>query len=367
MSHPTIPDLPQCDVKAAPTGRTDRKARTTCGDDLAPGLVIPGESFPVEGTPSGGERFQFVAVGGHARVIAHPIPSDSSPGYSAITDYLNCTFPFNTSTVALNQVFADFIRVMGAQFGQVMERGKGLNGYERSFELGEDGAKFCCVGQRDTALLMLPGSACHTIINWEGLIELLRDSYKARITRWDGAVDDYEGLHAVDTAVAMYLDGLFTAGGNRPSCNQIGNWIEPDGSGRTFYVGKRKNGKTLRIYEKGMQMGKPFDPWVRWELELHNVDRVIPWDVLLNPGKYVAGSYPKALSWVQEEMSRIATVQKEMQISYDHLIECGSTAYGPLVNVMMEVEGSAEKVVERLRRDRIPKRLQFPVLPDGVK
>jgi DNA relaxase NicK len=48
-------------------------------------------------------------------------------------------------------------------------------------------------------------------------------------------------------------------------------------------VGKRKNGKLLRVYEKGKQLGDESSPWVRWELELHNRDRVIPWEVLLEP------------------------------------------------------------------------------------
>ena len=39
----------------------------------------------------------------------------------------------------------------------------------------------------------------------------------------------------------------------------------------------------------------PGHPWVRWELSLGNKGRVIPWDVLLEPGRYVVGAYPKAL------------------------------------------------------------------------
>jgi phage replication initiation protein len=99
------------------------------------------------------------------------------------------------------------------------------------------------------------------------------------------------GYPSVDDAVQFYLTDQFTAGGNKPSCSQQGNWIEADGSGRTFYVGKRKNGKLLRVYEKGKQLGDNTSPWVRWELELHNRDRIIPWDVILEPGKYLAASY----------------------------------------------------------------------------
>lgn len=72
------------------------------------------------------------------------------------------------------------------------------------------------------------------------------------------AVDDVEGVHTVDMSVELYLSGAFGSGGRRPSCHQNGNWIDPDGTGRTFYVGKRENGKLLRVYEKGMQLGIPW-------------------------------------------------------------------------------------------------------------
>ena len=56
------------------------------------------------------------------------------------------------------------------------------------------------------------------------------------------------------------------------------------------YLRKTENGKLMRIYEKGKQLGDATSPWVRWELELHNKSRVIPFDVLTAPGQYVAGA-----------------------------------------------------------------------------
>lgn len=326
----------------------------------APGVVIPGERISDSRLSDTAESHELVINGKRLQVLSHPIPSNSTPSYAAITDYLNCTFPFKTDTENLTKFFKALSVAAGEHFFNINRRGGGMNGYVRSYELGEDGAMFCCEGQRNTALLMLPGKVCHTIPDWEKLIVLLRDQYGARITRWDGAVDDFEGVHSIDWAVEQLKAGLFTNGGNKPSCSQNGNWIEPDGKGRTLYLGKRKNGKMLRVYEKGMQCGCKDDPWVRWELELHNVDRVVPWDVLLNPGQYVAGAYPKALYWIQEEMSRIRTVQKETKLSYDHLVACASVAYGRLFNVMLEVEDSPECVMEKLRKDGIPKRLRIP-------
>lgn len=245
------------------------------------------------------------------------------------------------------------------------ERGKGLHGWQHSFKLSDTGAMLGIGGQRNTAFLSLNGDACTQIAlgAWPALVTLLETHYQAKITRWDGAVDDYEGSHSVDWSVTQYLENNFNAGGNRPSCNQHGNWIEPDGNGRTFEVGKRKNGKLIRIYEKGKQLGDRKSNWVRWELELHNKRREIPWDVLINPGGYVAGAYP-CTQWVSKEMTRIKTLQKKTKIGYDSLTHFARVAYGPLINVMMQKEGSPEKVIEALIRDGKPARLQLPVPPE---
>jgi len=40
-----------------------------------------------------------------------------------------------------------------------------------------------------------------------------------------------------------------------------------------------------------MQLGWLFHPWVRWELSYGNKGREVPWDVLLEPGRYVVGAY----------------------------------------------------------------------------
>lgn len=287
--------------------------------------------------------------------------SDLPQRYSAITDFLSCTLLLASDTKALSAFFHSLIAVLGCKFSPVIDRQRGLNGYQRSFQLGDSSGMFAIGGNAGTAFLTLPGEACAVVdstVGWEPVIEFLTGFPNAHITRWDGAVDDFAGEHPVDHAVKLYLSGAFNAGGRKPSCCQSGNWLEPDGTGRTLYLGKRKNGKLLRVYEKGMQLGRAWHPWVRWEVELHNVDRVIPWEVLIEPGKYVVGSYPKALGWVQEEMTRIKTVKREMEISYEYLVECAAVGYGKLVNVMRAVEGSDDAVLKLLQRPGRPNRLQ---------
>jgi phage replication initiation protein len=312
--------------------------------------------------PDTGEVFLALPPGGNSPFppLVHLSAMGSHP-YAAITDFLNCTFKFSSSD-PLEALFKTLFVVLGEKFSPAIDRQRGLHGYQRSFQLGDTSAVFAIGGQAGTAYLSLPGAACALISEWIPVVLYLRDTLNATVTRWDGAVDDYTGSHSVNDAVDLFLDGQFTAGGNMPSCNQHGNWIQPDGSGRTFYVGKRKNGKMLRVYEKGMQLGGHWHPWVRWEVELHNKDRIIPWEVLLEPGRFFVGCYPNALGWAQVEMSKIRTLQKQSKISYEHLTAYAAVAYGPLLNVMMEVEGSADAVLKKLHRQGTPRRLIHPFI-----
>lgn len=319
-------------------------------DTSAPRKVIRGESLH---TLTSGESHKGANTG-----------STPSPKV-AITDWLNCSFPLSNNNKEINKFFRQFVKIVGDSFSPMNERGRGLHGWRKSYSLGESKGLFGIGGQRDKAFLSLPGDACRRIPMgaWQPLIDLLEGQYKAKISRWDGAVDDYNGIHDVDYAVELYKTGEFNAGGNKPSCRQYGNWLEPDGSGRTLEIGKRANGKLLRIYEKGKQLGDKNDPWVRWELELHNKDRVIPWDVLNNPGSYVAGAY-SCLEWITHETSRIKTYKKTTSIGYELATHFAKQSCGRLINVMIQQEGSAEKVINKLIRSGKPTRLDIPIPPE---
>lgn len=346
----------ECGAEPHPARRGgDLEAAALPGKEV-PRLVTRGESFQEQ--PYAGETFERFAIGyrGKSKLVSTPIAKPDGEPLAALTDYLNTTFSFNPTQENIIQLVAYFRLFLGVSFGCLQERKGGLHGYKTSFDIGTSSGMLAYGGQRGTALVSLPGSACALIGDWGACYHLFSEILEGRITRWDGAVDMFDGSPSVDDAVAWYKSGQFNAGGNKPSCNQFGNWIEPDGSGRTFNVGKRENGKTLRIYEKGKQLGNSVSPWVRWELELHNRDRIIPWDVILEPGKYLAASYA-CMGWVNEIQERIRTTRKTATLSYQHLTHYARQAYGPLINVMLEVEGSPEKVIEILQRPGVPSRL----------
>ena len=251
-------------------------------------------------------------------------------------------------------------------FGVTLDRGRGLNYYESSFVLGDRWGSVCVGGQAGTFLVQLTGSgAIASRAGWEKrLHDFLSSIPSARITRVDLAHDDYSGTSYSPTqARDDYISGKFTSRGRRPSCRQDGNWIFPDGSGLTFYVGKRENGKLLRVYEKGKQLGgsstELYPNWTRTELELHNEGRSIPFDVLINPGPYLAGSYP-ALEWISEEQSRIATKQKTLQVAFEKSVTMVKNQVGRYINAMRQVYGSAEEVLDKITRSGLPDRLIMP-------
>ncbi|MDP2904597.1 MAG: replication initiation factor domain-containing protein, partial [Methylovulum sp.] len=71
----------------------------------------------------------------------------------------------------------------------------------------------------------------------------------------------------IESYVEMYHAGLFVNRGQAPNIEQAGNWLNPNGKGRTLYIGQRASGKLLRIYEKGLQIAngyhEKFPNWLR--------------------------------------------------------------------------------------------------------
>lgn len=327
-----------------------------------PRTVIRGESKWVIEDADSGERVLVVPVDRQGHVSFVPLPELGAGRFAAFSDWLNCTFPIPESERRCSGMLEVLLPFLGSKFAPAIEDGYGFRGWTHCFELGRSGARLAYGGQNNTAFLSLSGEACSLVNDWPGFAAVVGRQLRGRITRWDGAVDDYVGDHSVDVAIEMYRGAKFGAGGRPPAMKQFGNWDSPDGSGRTLQVGNRAHGKMLRIYEKGMELGAAFHPWVRWEVELHNKDRVIPWAVLSEPGRYVVGAYPKALAWVQRDACRIETIRLSEQLSYERGIKWLRRQCGKWIDHVVEVEGSPERAIARLRVKGIPRGLQHPLI-----
>jgi phage replication initiation protein len=274
---------------------------------------------------------------------------------SALIDWLSFSvIPAGGNTLDwIDFVLEDLFGIKRAEWKPT---GRGWFGYSCRVDLGEWGLlAYGGERQRGTVHVELNAHACARILDWSR-VQAFGESSGAWITRIDLAHDDFSGEVAnIPRMLAWHRDGGFTTAGRPPKANLRDDLGSNDG--KTFYVGNRKHGKTLRGYEKGKQLGDPTDPWFRIEAELHNKGRVIPWDVLSEPGRYFAGAYP-CLATFNGPQSRIATNRRAATLTYKRMERWVGDAAGKALNVMFEAnDHDAERMLRKVIRPGKPKRL----------
>lgn len=213
--------------------------------------------------------------------------------------------------------------------------------------------------------LQLTGAGCSMLSDWEGLGEFLQ-GLDAKLTRVDLAVDFLHGEHCVEEAWTLYEMGGFTLNGRAPSSSLAGDWVNGV-EGRTFYVGKAANGKSLRVYEKGKQLGDLSSEWVRFEVQLGNRDRVIPFEALTDRDAFFAGCYPALAGMVDDAADYIETQRTESAIAISHLMRHAVRSYGKLFGVVAELPGATHTdLVEEVRVIGLPRRVHPSSLVAGL-
>ena len=202
----------------------------------------------------------------------------------------------------------------------------------------------------------LSGTGCAKVHDWRAVQAFIGRQFAVKLTRVDLACDLLDGQLTVEDAVEWYQAGDFNAGGRNPRHSMPGDWLNPV-YGRTFEVGRRTNGKMLRAYEKGRQLGDPDSAWTRFEVEFRNIDRDLPLDILTDCDSYFAGAY-RCLSRVVAALPvKVPTHQREGEITLAALVEHARTAYGRCINVL-RLHMSAEDVVSSLTVNGVPARLE---------
>lgn len=295
----------------------------------------------------------------------------TAKGQTSIVDQVSFTFALSTlekmggelicsQEFQVSQVSELLEKIFG--FGITHERTTGTDFYKRSFACGDFG-QVGIGGQNDTCLVHMHGLGClKALEGWEKrLYQFLKnDAERPKITRIDLAYDDFMGeTVSVDWALEQYHEGGFTWTGSGPQVEQIGNWLKPNGKGRTFAVGTRTSGKYLRVYEKGRKEGCKESPWTRFEVELKSRDRVIPFDVLLDPSSYLAGTYPCA-EGLHLQADRILTEKKTAAYTYEKMIEVTRTQMGRQLRFLKNFLDDSDEVLDLVMHpdpQAIPKRL----------
>jgi phage replication initiation protein len=260
------------------------------------------------------------------------------------------------------------------QFWTIKNNNFGRFKYDHSANLYFDGqlVGLVCWGCKNYgAMVSFSGQGCGSL-NFEEMFKICDDLGYVRISRVDIAHDDFTGTHNVNTCRQMFKNGLFTVT-TEPSYQYFESGVLSKSgklipcNGRSFYVGKRTSGKMLRCYEKGKQMKDEANPdWNRWEVELRNIDRTIPLDVLKDPHKYFAGAYP-ALASFSKRQERTVLKVKKLVATYNHLFKYLKQGYAPLMNFAFHALGkSKEEIFDEITHglfiDDFPKRIKIDAL-----
>lgn len=295
---------------------------------------------------------------------------------TAIVDWCTCTFVFDPAT------FPAFLRhlmfVTGYELQAVEPRAlKGFrDGYVIHAWVKEEReyvplAVMCWGGesQRGRAMLDIPGRSCG-MIDWPAMRDFLEGLPESRLTRVDVAVDLHEGQFTVDDAMGWVREGLFNVGGRNPSTRIDGDWLPVlDGGmsheGRTLYVGKTRNGKGLRVYEKGRQLGDADSEWNRFEVQFGNRDRVLPFEMLTEPTKYFVGAYPALERVVAEAGTLIETISNTAAITIGRILTWLKASGGKWLHTLASAVDSTD-LVEELRVSAVPRRIQSSAVARGL-
>jgi DNA relaxase NicK len=349
---------------------------------------------------------KLVLEGNRVKVLTQSRQVDAAAQSGVIVDYFRFTFkranvphtrqvPGDTDDQNLARWFAHvFAQLLGFVVG--IDR-PGRDYYEFTTTIdnafGHEVASVSAGGdsQRGTVCVTLKGEGCtYARPGWEKRVHAYFGEFMPTITRIDLARDFFEGEVDISELVGLYKAHAFSYRNRRPKHQCHGAWIGLDdgdasdytsvkldridlrriattdffkpGDSRTFQVGMRESGKLFRGYEKGHAFGDLSSKWLRGEVELRNVNRVIPWDAVVEPAQYYAGAY-EATNWLCNHpvAVKVLTATKVAEASAQRCIEWVRRVVAPtlvqITSVMQNEDWLVGLVLEEANR-RVPRSLR---------
>lgn len=338
---------------------------------------------------------KLVLEGGRVKVATEGRQITASHNGGVIVDYLRFTVlreritTHLVHTVPLDSDDENIVMLLAYSFADLLgylpgDARPGRDYYLHTFTIvnafGHEVASVSGGGesQRDTFCFTLKGEGC-TFANpsWESRISDFFAPMFPKITRIDLARDCWDhGQLSIDAAVTSYNDHGFSYRNRKPKYTQHGCWMPGDNHSRTFQVGQRESGKLIRIYEKGHQFGMMADQWVRAEVELRSVNRVIPWEALTKTGDYFAGAY-EFCNWLVHHLDkcpiRVKTQTKVAEISVQRAMRWVNRVVAPtlvqIVSIMPNFDWLESIVLDNVNRN-VPRGLRglnHAALDDGMR
>jgi DNA relaxase NicK len=218
--------------------------------------------------------------------------------------------------------------------------------------------------QRGWVRVNLSGAGCEWVQDWNIAVGLGKSLQDAQIKRLDIALTTHSGEVSDASIVAAYAAGAFTAGGRPPEMRSITS-SDPR-AGRTRYIGSRKSHKFLRCYEKGFEMikdvpylkatathisGHKVEDIYRVELELKDVDKLIPWEVISGRDQVFAGAYPFCADLLPgvPHWRMLNLPDLKPKAALETALNHCRVAYGPTLRAaLMAFDGDGSKLLERV-------------------
>jgi phage replication initiation protein len=297
-----------------------------------------------------------------------PVTTGGKSAQSAIVDWLNVTFDF---VVGVPEILAGLQALMGTYVGAddcagryAFEHGVTLKAWAGGQLIRFGQLHWGGESQRGRALLSIEGGGCRHIADWEQAREWIEDLPRAKITRCDLAVDLYEGEYSVDDCADWVEEGRFNTGGRHPKTKVIGDVLERD-HGVCLYVGKIENGKMLRCYEKGKQLGDLASEWTRFEAQFGAKDREIPFSILTQRDAFFAGAYPVLSEVLGVVGDRIRTTRTTTAITCDRALDNLRRTYGKYIGFFSSLGIEPADLVEAVRVHAVPSRLNLASVADA--
>ena len=238
--------------------------------------------------------------------------------------------------------------------------------------------------------LQLGGNACRHLTNWHHIQHYLASMEACKLSRVDIAADYYFGEISLDTVKTKYEAGGFKLPKARH--NPVFDLRQPIGGngqplGWTAYIGKRENGKFVRIYHKGIEQfgklsepqqkqfssiwgqmkvdekynapeGATFKDWVRCEVEYKAKDRDLSLSMLTDRDNYFSGAYP----YLEEilpmaEPKRPKTLPNNLETELEVLFANLQPIVGSLIATARMMGMSDSEICDKLTNGKINQRI----------
>lgn len=273
---------------------------------------------------------------------------------------------------------------MGSRSTEILDIGRGWNGYERSFVINFQGKRVGMIASgganmRDWTQVNLTGSAIPHIAG--NAAETLTESItrlRGQLKRVDLALTTQDGSVSLKTVRDAYASGGFTSGGRRPKIREQGPGQHGHSAdGTTIYIGERDQPKFARCYEKGYELAKecnrsikahtglscgdivsidgvPVKDIFRCEVEYKPDPITCPIDLLINSDAYFAGAYPYFSTLVQAKPELFClTPLRTAQLLMDEALAQVRHQYGnTLFTALMTHYGDMTAVWDKIVGDR---------------